>query len=100
MTCLARIGAGVFCTFPAFTNREDPMHSRWTALLILPASDGFPRFFIRRSPPLRLPLIPQLLAFSQRQLNLYFAVLEVHPHRNQRQSLLLRLADQLLDFFF
>src|SRR5260370_16500931 len=68
--------------------------------LFLPASDRLSSFFIRRPPSLRLALIPQLLPLSQRQFNLYFAILEVHPHRDQRQPFLLRLPDQLADFFF
>jgi hypothetical protein len=68
--------------------------------LLLPSSDRVSRFFVRRPTPLRLPFIPELLALGQRELHFYFAALEVHPHRDQRQSLLLSLADQLADFFF
>jgi len=63
------------------------------------ASNGVSGFFIRRSAPLSLAFVPELLAFGQRQLNFYFAVLEVHADGNQGQSLLLRFADQLADFF-
>src|ERR1700722_454633 len=52
--------------------------------LCLPtASNGVSGFLVRRPPSLRLPLVPELLAFGQRQLNFYFAVLEVHPNGNQ-----------------
>src|ERR1700727_1913239 len=63
------------------------------------ASNGVSGFFIRRSAPLSLAFVPELLAFGQRQLNFYFAVLEVHADGNQGQSLLLRFADQLADLF-
>src|SRR5579864_2270343 len=61
--------------------------------------DRFPCLFIRRSPPLRFTLVPELLALGQSQLHFDSPILEVHSSWNQRQALLLRLADQLANFF-
>src|SRR5580704_9953391 len=61
--------------------------------------DGFSRFFVRRASALGFALVPQLLAFGQREFDFYSAVLEVHPGGNESQTLLLGLADQLADFF-
>src|SRR5664280_1969053 len=58
--------------------------------------DRLTRFFVCRLAPFRLALVPVLLAFRQGQLHLYPAVAEVQPRRNQRQSLLLRLADEFV----
>ncbi len=52
-----------------------------------------PRFFVRRPSPLRLPLIPLLLAASQRQLNLHPTPFKIKASRDQRQPPLLRLAE-------
>ena len=69
--------------------------------LLLPASaDGVSGFFIGCSTAFGFALVPQLLAFGQRQLNFHFTVLEVHADGDQRESFLLGLADQLADFFF
>jgi len=63
------------------------------------AADGFPRFFIRSSPPFGFALVPELLALGQGQFHLDPAVFEVHPRGNQGQALLLRFADELADLF-
>jgi hypothetical protein len=69
-------------------------------LFLLPVSSprhSFARFLIRRPPALGLALIPKLFAFCERKFNLYPTVLEIHPRRNERESLLLCLANQLAD---
>src|SRR4029077_3811483 len=60
---------------------------------------SFPGFFVRRATPFSLALVPKLLAFRQRQLDLDSTVLEVHANWYQGQPLLLGLADQLADLF-
>ncbi len=69
-------------------------------MLLLPASDGFPRFFVRGPAAFGFAFVPELFSFGQRQFNFYFAILEVHSDGNQRQPFLLGFADQLADFFF
>jgi len=64
----------------------------------LAPSDRLPRLFVGRTTALGLALIPKLFALGQRKFNLDLAVFEVHPRRDQSESLLLRLADQLADF--
>ena|SRR5579862_6672350 len=69
-------------------------------LLSVPSSrNRLARFFIGRASALRLTLIPKLFAFCQRKFNLYSTIFEIHPRRNEREPLLLRLADQLADLF-
>src|SRR5579871_2355825 len=56
-------------------------------------------FLVGGATTLGFAFIPELLAFSQGKFNFYFTVLEIHPCRDQRQALLLSLADQPADFF-
>src|SRR5580765_3800903 len=65
-----------------------------------PACHCFPCFLVRRATPLRLPLVPQLLAFGQSKFDLHSAVLEVHANGYQGEPLRLGLADQLANLFF
>src|SRR5215472_2716648 len=66
----------------------------------LPPRHCLSRFLLRCPPPLSLAFIPELLAFSQREFNLYSTTLEIHPRRDQGQTLLLRLAHELADLLF
>src|SRR5207247_7813397 len=52
------------------------------------------------SAPLGLSFVPDLLAFGQREFNLYSAIFEVHTRGDERQPPLLRFTDQLANFFF
>ena len=54
----------------------------------------------RRAAAFGFALVPKLFAFGKGELQLDLAVLEVKPRRDQGQSLLLRFADKLADFFF
>src|SRR5437764_11212654 len=63
----------------------------------LPGADRIARFGLRGPRPLRLALIVLLFPSCQRQLALDPSALEIDLGRNQRQSLLPRLALQLLD---
>src|SRR3974390_780146 len=72
-----------------------------TRLALIPMSsprDRFPCLFIGRPAPLGLALIPKLLALGQRQLHFDSAIFKVQADGNQREALLLGLADQLADF--
>ena len=80
---------------------SETSHERDLAWLTLSRScDRFSRFFVRSIAPLGFAFIPELLAFGQRYLNLYFTVLEVHPGGDECQPALLGFADQLADLFF
>ena len=78
------------------TNREGAP----SCLALSRSRDRFSRFLVRGLAAFSFTLVPQLLAFGQRDFNFYFTVLEIHPGGDQSQSTLLRLADQLADLFF
>src|ERR1039457_2094021 len=76
-----------------------PLGDHWYRVCssTLPApSDRLTRFFVCRLTPFCLALVPVLLAFRQSQLHLHPTIAEVELGRNQRQSLLLRLADEFM----
>src|SRR5271166_1568356 len=52
-----------------------------------------PRFPVGLPPPLRLPLVPVLLAFGQRQLALHPPLAEIEPGGDERMPLDLRLRE-------
>src|ERR1022692_161027 len=76
-----------------------PLGDHWYRVCssTLPApSDRLTRFFVCRLTPFCLALVPVLLAFRQSQLHLHPTIAEVQPRWDQRQSLLLRLADEFM----
>src|SRR5215467_13752082 len=96
--------ASIFCPFccspslKALPSEKTKMSKSFPKLRSgLPSCHRFPCLFISSSAPLRLALIPKLFTFCQCKFNLYFTVPEVHPRRDQRQPLLLRLAHQFPD---
>src|ERR1700687_982726 len=62
--------------------------------------DGLPRFLVGGATALGLALVPLLFALRQREFDFDLAILEIHARGNQRESLLLGLANQLANFFF
>ena len=63
----------------------------------LPAScDCFTGFLVCRLAPLRLALVPVLLAFGQRQLHFNPTIAEVESRRDQREPLLLSFTNELI----
>src|SRR5580704_16938060 len=69
-------------------------------LTLTRSNDRLSRFFVCGFAPFCFTFIPQLLAFSQRYLNLYFTFLKVHPSGDQRQPALLCLANQFANLLF
>src|SRR5438309_3792818 len=61
------------------------------------SADGISCLFIGRTATLGLTLIPELFALGQSQFDFDSAVLKVQPRRDQRQTLLLGLTNQLPD---
>ena len=62
------------------------------------ARDCFSRFAVGRAAAFGLALVPQLLAFGEREFDFHPAIFEVQAGGNQSQSLLLGLADKLPNF--
>src|SRR6266496_6401056 len=61
--------------------------------------DRFFCFFIRRAATFGFALIPELFTLGECKFYFHSTVFEVHAGRDQSQSLLLGLTDQLADLF-
>ena len=60
------------------------------------ARDGLSRFFVGGFATLSLALVPSLLTLGQSDLYFHPAVAKIQARRDQRQPLLMRLTDQLV----
>src|SRR5579859_274464 len=62
--------------------------------------DRLSGFLVRGPTTFGFPLIPELFTLGECKFYFHSTIFEVHARRNQRQTLLLGLADQLTDLFF
>ena len=89
------------CAKPQFfAHTSTPsLHPEGTSSALLAACYGLTRFPIGGAAPLGFTFIPMLFSTRERQFNFYSSILEIHPRRDKRESLLLRFPYQFPNFF-
>src|SRR5436305_635545 len=74
--------------------------SLWWVLGLSRPHDSLTSFLVGGLAALGLALVPELLALGERDFTFYFPAAEVEAGGDERESLLLRLADELAQLFF